>query len=205
MPSENRNKSDKIIRKYDNIHEHFEFILKDWINSKFCAIINESQLSFTYKIEWKNINTESFFLIPNKSWQKVKLDINAKFLNSNSKILIHVISLANDNAEIILNGNLHIAQWIKSIEARLYEETLLLWNGNYISMIPWLKVDSPDVITSHWAKIQRISPERLFYMQSRGLNEDKAKQMIINSYFEQISDKMQLNEEGKSDFYSMIN
>ncbi|MBO7505174.1 SufD family Fe-S cluster assembly protein [bacterium] len=52
--------------------------------------------------------------------------------------------------------------------------------------------------------MQRISPERIFYMQSRGLSEEKAINMIINSYSEQIIDKLQLNESQKSEFYSMI-
>ena len=93
---------------------------------------------------------------------------------------------------------------VKNVEARLYEETLLIWNAKYISLIPWLRVDSPEVKASHWAKIQRISPERLFYMQSRWLSEDKAINMIIDSYTEQIIEKLQLNEQQKSELYSMI-
>ena len=35
-------------------------------------------------------------------------------------------------------------------------------------------------------------------------DEDKALNMIINSYSEQIWDKLELNESQKSEFYSMI-
>jgi Fe-S cluster assembly scaffold protein SufB len=41
-------------------------------------------------------------------------------------------------------------------------------------------------------------------MQSRWLSEEKAINMIINSYSEQIIDKLELNEKEKSEFYSMI-
>jgi Fe-S cluster assembly scaffold protein SufB len=41
-------------------------------------------------------------------------------------------------------------------------------------------------------------------MQSRGLSQQKAIDMIINSYSEQIIDKLKLNEQQKSEFYSMI-
>jgi hypothetical protein len=37
-----------------------------------------------------------------------------------------VISLTSDNASITLNGNLHIGNGIKNVDAKLYEETLLL-------------------------------------------------------------------------------
>jgi Fe-S cluster assembly scaffold protein SufB len=42
-------------------------------------------------------------------------------------------------------------------------------------------------------------------MQSRWLSEDKAINMIINSYTEQIIEKLQLDDQQKSELYSMIN
>jgi hypothetical protein len=41
-------------------------------------------------------------------------------------------------------------------------------------------------------------------MQSRWLSQKKAINMIINSYSEQIIDKLELNEKEKSEFYPMI-
>jgi len=41
-------------------------------------------------------------------------------------------------------------------------------------------------------------------MQSRGLSQEKAVNMIINSYSQQIIEKLELNEQEQSEFYSMI-
>ena len=200
------NKSEKnILRKFENEEEVFQIIPDQDSNIKFWTVIKNSQISFNFDIQNENTNIECYFLIPAIKDQTVKLDINTNFKVSNTKVWINVIALASENASITLNGNLHIEHGIKNVEAKLYEETLLLWNAKYISLIPWLRVDSPDVKASHWAKIQRISPERLFYMQSRWLSQEKAINMIIHSYSEQIIDKLKLNEQQKSEFYSMIN
>ncbi len=197
-------KSEKnILRKFENEEWNFQIIPDKDSNVKFWAIIRNSQISFNFDIKNENTNIECYFLIPAIKSQIVKLDINTNFKVGNTKVWINVIVLASDNASITLNGNLHIEKNIKNVEAKLYEETLLLWNAKYISLVPWLRVDSPDVKASHWAKIQRISPERLFYMQSRGLSQEKAVNMIINSYSEQIADKLKLSEQQKSEFYSM--
>lgn len=196
--------SNKILRKFENEKEDFCVITQANSHTKFWAIIKNSQILFTIEADNEDSELECYFLIPAINNQKTKLDIQTNFKAKNTKIMINVFALANDNASITLNWNLHIGKDINHVEARLYEETLLLWNAKYISLIPWLRVDSPDVIASHWAKIQRISPERLFYMQSRGLSESKAIWMIIHSYSEQIIDKLQLNEQEKSEFYSMI-
>jgi len=198
------NSEKNILQKFENEENNFQIIPDSGSNIKFWAIIKNSQISFQFDIQNENLNIECYFLIPAIESQNVKLDINTDFKISNTKVWINVIALASDNASITLNGNLHIENGIKNVEAKLYEETLLLWNAKYISLIPWLRVDSPDVKASHWAKIQRISPERLFYMQSRGLSPEKAVNMIINSYSQQIVDKLELDEKWKEEFYSMI-
>ena len=198
-------KSEKnILRKFENEEEVFQIIPDFDSNIKFWAVIKNSHISFNFNIQNENTNVECYFLIPAIESQNVKLDINTNFKVSNTKVWINVISLTSDNASITLDGNLHIGNGIKNVDAKLYEETLLLWNAKYISLIPWLRVDSPDVRASHWAKVQRISPERLFYMQSRGLSQEKAINMIINSYSEQIVNKLGLDEKWKEEFYSMI-
>ena len=198
------NKSENIIRKFENEKEDFYIIPSENTATKFWAIIKNSEIHFTLDIEHENVNVECDFLIPAIENQNVKLNIQTNFKSPNAKVTINVFALANDQTSITLTWNLHILDWINKVEAKLYEETLLIWNAKYVSMIPWLRVDSPDVIASHWAKIQRISPERIFYMQSRWLDENKAINMIINSYSQQIVSKLELDEQKQSEFYSMI-
>ena len=199
-----KNSEKNILRKFENKEEIFQIIPDSDCNIKFWTVIKNSQISFDFDIQNENTNIECYFLIPATESQNVKLNINTNFKVSNTKVWINVIALASNNASITLDGNLHIESEIKNVDAKLYEETLLLWKAKYVSLIPWLRVDSPDVKASHWAKVQRISPERLFYMQSRGLSQEKAINMIINSYSEQIVDKLWLDEKWKEEFYSMI-
>lgn len=199
-----RDKSGSIIRKFEEENDDFHVSASENMTIKFWAVIKNSQLSFTFDAEHENTSIECYFLIPARDNQNVKLDIKTNFKSANTKVIINVIALASDKSSITLNGNLHIQDWINKVEGRLYEETLLIWDAKYISMVPWLRVDSPDVIASHWAKIQCISPERIFYMQSRWLDSNKAIWMIINSYTQNIIQKLQLNDQQQSEFYSMI-
>jgi len=196
--------SDKILRKISSEDKDFRINLAENSNIKFWSVIKNSKISIVINAENENSKLECYFLIPAIDNQETKLDIQTIFKSKDTRILVNIFALATDNASITLNGNLHIWDGINNVEARLYEETLLLWKAKYISLIPWLRVDSPDVVASHWAKIQRISPERLFYMQSRGLSQEKAVNMIINSYSQQIIEKLELNEQEQSEFYSMI-
>lgn len=193
-----------ILNYYENEKKVFRISPQKNLHLKYVYTIKNSELNFVYDINNENINIECYFLIPAINNQNVILNIDAKFTSKNTKAIINVIALWSNNSSITLNGNIHIWRNLNNIEARLYEETLLLWDAKYVSLIPWLRVDSPDVIASHWAKIQRISQEKIFYMQSRWLNKDKAIAMIIDSYSQQIIEKFQLNEYEKAKFYSML-
>jgi Fe-S cluster assembly protein SufD len=193
------------IKLYENQKDDFHIIPQWNSNIKFWAIIKNSEITFNFDLENEDSILECYFLLPAIKDQNTHLNIQTNFRAKNTKVWITVIALASDKASTTLNGNLHIEKNIQDVEAKLYEETLLIWNANYISLIPWLRVDSPNVIASHWAKIQRISPDRIFYMQSRWLDQNNAINMIINSYSEQIIDKLELDETQKSEFYSMIN
>lgn len=198
------NSEKTIIKLYENQKEDFHIIPQWNSNIKFWTIIKNSEITFLFDIQNESTSIECCFLVPAIHNQIVKLGIQTNFKAKNTKVIINVIALASDNASITLSWNLHIKERINNIEAKLYEETLLLWNAKYISLIPSLRVDSPDVIASHWAKVQRISPERIFYMESRGLPEEKAINMIINSYSQDIIQKLDLNESQQSEFYSII-
>jgi len=144
------NSEKNILRKFENEEEIFQIIPDSDSNIKFWAVIKNSQISFNFDIQNENTNIECYFLIPAIKNQNVKLDINTNFKVSNTKVWINVIALASDNTSITLDWNLHIESGIKNVDAKLYEETLLLWNAKYVSLVPWLRVDSPDVKASHW-------------------------------------------------------
>lgn len=192
-----------ILRNFKD--EKIDFHLSNESDLSFLAVVKNSEISINLDMIYANRTCECYIFVPFLEYENVKINLKTNIHANNSKININIVALVHDKSTITLDGNLHIYWWIKKVEAKLYEETLLFWSAKYVSLIPWLRVDSPDVVASHWAKVQRISQERLFYMQSRGLDEEKTISMIIDSYSQQIVDKLHLNEKEKSEFYSMIN
>jgi Fe-S cluster assembly protein SufD len=60
------------------------------------------------------------------------------------------------------------------------EENILLGDKLKIKTLPMLDVRSNDVKASHGARIEKLDPQRLFYLQSRGLDDTQAKNLIIS-------------------------
>jgi len=53
-----------------------------------------------------------------------------------------------------------------------------------------MNVQNDDVAISHEASVSKIDEERLFYLQSRGLSEERAKQMIVQGFIEPFAKQL---------------
>ena len=53
-----------------------------------------------------------------------------------------------------------------------------------------LEIDEYDVIASHGASIGAIDDEELYYLMSRGLTEDKAKELLIMGFIDRFREEL---------------
>lgn len=102
--------------------------------------------------------------------------------SNNSKALLNIIWIVKEN-KIWINSSIKIEKNSQSIEAQLDLENIFIGNEWKISSIPNLFIDSNDVKVSHSSKSHRLDLSKLFYLQSRGLNEKDSISIIIESYF----------------------
>jgi Fe-S cluster assembly protein SufD len=72
------------------------------------------------------------------------------------------------------------------------EDTLLLSEDAQADSIPNLEIDNNDVRCTHGASIGRIDREKMFYLQSRGLNEDTSIKEYVKGFFEPLIQKIQI-------------
>jgi Fe-S cluster assembly protein SufB len=63
---------------------------------------------------------------------------------------------------------------------------LLLDDKSISNTEPTLKIANNDIDAAHEAKVGKISEEAIFYLQSRGLSEDAAMQLIVSGFMEPI-------------------
>jgi len=67
---------------------------------------------------------------------------------------------------------------------------VLLGEKGVIAVEPKLLIDEYDVKAGHKCAIGQIQPEELYYLQSRGLNENAAKRLIVGGYLSPLLNKI---------------
>jgi Fe-S cluster assembly protein SufD len=145
------------------------------LNSENC----ESDLYFIFVWEYKKTG----------KW-KILCNINSSY----SKANIYILSFLTDWSEIDVDGNIIIWKNIKKVEWYLMEENVIIWEKIKIKTKPILNIYSNDVKASHWAKIDKIDSNKLFYMTSRWIDEEISKNLIIDWYLNNIFENFPNNE-----------
>lgn len=125
-------------------------------------------------------NTE---LIYNHSFKVSKLynlDINVNLKGNETKNVINIHGI-NDSGKsnIKIDGKVEA----KTKDNELDEKIKILNINNGSSVIfPNMFIDTKNVIANHAASITNINEDYLFYLNSKGINEQKAKELIINGF-----------------------
>ena len=63
---------------------------------------------------------------------------------------------------------------------------MLFRSKSVSNTFPYMEVGSDDVILEHEASVSRISEDQLFYLMSRGLDEESASTMIVNGFLDPL-------------------
>jgi Fe-S cluster assembly protein SufD len=86
----------------------------------------------------------------------------------------------------IFQGLIEVAPGASGTDAYLTNRNLILGEGARSDSIPTLIIGNNDVKCSHGSTTGRLNAEELFYLESRGLSEADAREMLIVGYFEDI-------------------
>ena len=71
-------------------------------------------------------------------------------------------------------------------------ESLMLDNASRSDTLPVMDIEGDEADIGHEAKIGRISDEAIFYLTSRGIDEDEARAMIVRGFVEPIAKELPL-------------
>ncbi len=145
---------------------------------------------FFYNICPKNITINQYNNNSSLSFKSLFIDnthdlisnITSQIDSENSSAYLNIIGIVKEN-NISIDSNIKITNTSKKIEAKLDLENIFIGKNGSIVSLPNLFIDTNDVKVSHSSKSHRLDTSKLFYLQSRGLDETNTIALILQSYF----------------------
>ena len=102
----------------------------------------------------------------------------------------NVRGVIGGKAHGVFLGKIHIAPNADRTEGKQLHKALLLSDEAEADYKPELEIFADDVKCSHGATCGDLDAEQLFYMQSRGIALNDAKQLLINAHIDEVFEKI---------------
>ena len=95
-------------------------------------------------------------------------------------------TVAGDKATGVFQGKVHVHQIAQKTDGYQMAKSLLLSPQATINTKPELEIYADDVKCSHGATTGRLDDEALFYLRSRGIPENQARNLLIQAFVGEV-------------------
>lgn len=116
--------------------------------------------------------------------QNVSLTTCQEHLEKNTQSSVIINGVVANNASVKYDGKVFVSQHACKSKVVQKNKNIVLGDGAKIDAMPSMEVLNNDVECKHGCAIGFLDEMQLFYLQSRGLDEQQAKRLLVESFFD---------------------
>ncbi len=108
--------------------------------------------------------------------------------NTTSKVTSKSVSRLDGRSTY--RGMLHVAKGATGVKSTVRCDALLLDDTSKTDTYPYMEINQEDATITHEATVGKIGDEQIFYLMSRGFNEEEALSLIVNGFMEPFTKEL---------------
>ena len=116
------------------------------------------------------------------------IDVSIDHVSQKTYGKFDCFGICKDDGKLTVLGTSHVFKGSVKSNAQQNCRIMVFDEASNAIAKPILKIDENDLMASHGAVVGKINDEHLFYLTSRGLSEETAKELITLSYLNPILD-----------------
>jgi Fe-S cluster assembly protein SufD len=101
--------------------------------------------------------------------------------------------IVDDRAHAVFNGKVFVPQTAQFTNASQLNRNLLVSPKARVDTKPQLEITADQVKCSHGATVSQLDADEVFYLQSRGINEANARELLLDAFAAEILDGIPVN------------
>ena len=98
--------------------------------------------------------------------------------------------IVDGSAHTVFNGKVLVPKAAQLTNAAQLNRNLLISSKARVDTKPELQITADNVKCSHGATVSQLEPDELFYLRSRGLNENDARYLLIDAFAAEILERI---------------
>jgi Fe-S cluster assembly protein SufD len=156
----------------------------DWHTGEFGAALSVAGHASLLHGAGSSMSSVTVFYGTRTQHQDYTAEVVHQAPHTRSNILAR--GVMGDRARSIFTGQSVIVKGAVGTDARQKEQTLMLSDEARADAIPSLKIDDNDVFAAHSASAGPVDPTALYYLESRGLDPQEARRVVIRGFLEPV-------------------
>ncbi|AUB39739.1 sufD, Fe-S cluster assembly protein SufD [Nostoc flagelliforme CCNUN1] len=94
--------------------------------------------------------------------------------------------IVGDRAHAVFNGKVFVPKPAQLTNASQLNRNLLLSSKARVDTKPQLEITADNVKCAHGATVSQLEDDEIFYLQSRGIDENDARKLLINAFAAEV-------------------
>lgn len=156
----------------------FLFDFKSTVNEIYSELVHEGA----------SININS--LVDLKDKEKTQTTVHTKHISKNSYSDIKFKQILDDNSVAKVDMISIVENSAKGSKAFQNARTTLLSDDASAFVTPHLEISIDELEASHGSTFGELDNDSIYYLQSRGINEESAKEILLDALREEVYEKI---------------
>ncbi len=154
------------------------------------GLLNRSELQVDLQGESASCDVAGLYAGSEKS--AVEQHVAVSHLQPNTRSRECYKGILNHEARGVFEGSIYVTREAQGTDAALKNRNILLSASSQVNTKPRLEIYADDVKCAHGATTGHLDESALFYMQSRGISYDEARQWLLMAFSEEVLSRLTL-------------
>ncbi len=185
-------KIDKIENKnikysFNNIEQNKNTISETFILSSGSNFF-KSEVNCNLKGEHSSAFVNGIFSLDKNKHHEIRTIVN--HLTENTKSYQLIKSVLEDSSKAVYQGKIYVNSVAQKTDGYQLSKAILLNKDSEFNAKPELEIYADDVKCSHGSASGSLNEDSIFYLMSRGLNYNQARELLINGFLLDVVEKI---------------
>lgn len=175
----------------------YQIILEENAQYQICIMlcdVKEATIELEVEALGDQSSFEIVFLYALSSDQKITIVTKQKHIGQKTNSRLYARGIVKNNALIHHRGLILIEENGQKTESTLEHKVLVFGTKTQAVLIPSIEVLNNDVQCFHGAAVGQFQQEHVWYLKSRGFDEQQVYSMLLRSFFSEYIEKFDQHE-----------
>ena len=161
---------------------------------KYIVFFHNLSGKFSFDLNSQGVDLDIYGLFTGKNTEVFKIETIQRHIAPNSTSNLLIKGVFTDQSKFIYQGLIRLEKEAQKSHAYQKNQNIILSDKCFVDSRPFLEILANDVFCTHGSTTGKLDKDQLYYLKSRGIEEEIAKKLLIDGFIEDVFNKMKEND-----------